>query len=74
MASTESDLGDAAYLIFGQAIPHLDADDRLDVVDALRDCDFDSALMQLLYLSDTQNIPVDSALIARARALLDATE
>lgn len=60
---------DITYLVFGQAIPSLDADTRLDVVDALRDGDTDVALAMLLRLIDTQEIMIDADLLAQARAV-----
>ena len=58
---------DVAYLLFARVIPFLDADARLDIVDSLRDCDFDSALGQLIFWIDDLELDVDPDLLAQGR-------
>lgn len=68
MASTTTPTPqDTAFLLFGQAMPALDADRRLDVVDCLNDGDWDVALIALVAAIDALQIQVDPALLAGAR-------
>jgi hypothetical protein len=69
MASTTTPTPqDTAFLLFGQAMPALDADQRLDVVDCLNDGDWDVALTALIAAIDADDIQVDPVLLAGARA------
>jgi hypothetical protein len=54
---------DIAYLLFSQAIPSLDGDQRLDVVDTLNSCDFDVAIDMLVYMVSSNQIAVDADLL-----------
>lgn len=59
---------DAAYLLFGQAMPSLSGDDQLEVVIALYDGDFDIAFTLLVGAIDDGGIQVDPDLLTYARA------
>lgn len=63
------DLINVTYLVFGQAIPSLDADVRADVVDLINAGDIDVALDVLLRVVDRDAVPIDVDLLAAAKSL-----
>ena len=66
-----TDIVEVAFLLFGQAMPGLGIDDRVEVVSNLNEAEFGAALGTLLYAIEHDAIAVDADLLARARATLD---
>ena len=66
-----TDIVDVAFLLFGQAMPGLGIDERVEVVSNLDHGEYGAALDTLLYAIEQDAIAVDAHLLARARAYVE---